>query len=218
MQSSTNPERRPKDSPQGRISLLVDINRHTLTLLAEGRPFKTYPVCVGKRSTPTPVGEWRIVHKSLSWGGGFGTRWLGLNVPWGTYGIHGTNRPQSIGRAESHGCVRMFNRDVEELYPWVPLGTPVKITGEPALPPGWSARRLKAGMVGPDVVQVQLALKSLGLYWSYADGRYGPQTARAAAYWQHLRGLEANGELAPESQRQLQADAKSASSGVRISA
>jgi peptidoglycan hydrolase-like protein with peptidoglycan-binding domain len=112
----------------------------------------------------------------------------------------------------------MFNRDVEELYPWVPLGTPVRIIGEPALPPGWSARRLKTGTVGPDVVQVQLALKSLGLYWSYADGRYGPQTARAVTYWQHLRGLEATGELNPEGQRQLKADAEAASSGAKTRA
>jgi len=204
--------------PQGEISLLIDISRHTLTVLADGRPFKTYPVCVGKPSTPTPVGEWRIVHKSLSWGGGFGSRWLGLNVPWGIYGIHGTNRPQSIGRAESHGCVRMHNRDVEQLYSWVALGTPVRIVGEPKLPPRFSPRRLKNGSVGPDVVQVQTALKALGLYWAYADGRYGVQTARAVSYWQLLRGLEANGELTLELQRQLRSDAEAAASGSKSSA
>ena len=48
----------------------------------------------------------------MNWGGGFGTRWLGLNVPWGIYGIHGTNQPWSIGTQASAGCIRMFNRHV----------------------------------------------------------------------------------------------------------
>ena len=50
-----------------------------------------------------------------------------LNVPWGIYGIHGTDKPWSIGQAVSHGCVRMYNQDAEELYGKVPVGTPVRI-------------------------------------------------------------------------------------------
>jgi len=192
--------------PTGRISLLIDTRRRTLTVMVDGRPYKSYPICVGKPQTPTPVGEWKVVHKSTSWGGGFGSRWLGLNVPWGIYGIHGTNKPWTIGRAESHGCVRMYNRDVEELYPWVKIGTPVKIVGWPEVPPDMPVRTLKRGAVGPDVVQVQLRLKDLGLYWADADGRYGGVTERAVKYWQLLRGLTVTGELTPEMRRMLQAD------------
>ena len=54
-------------------------------------------------------------------------RWLGLSIPSGNYGIHGTNNPSSIGKAVSNGCIRMYNRDVTELSKTVPLGTPVKI-------------------------------------------------------------------------------------------
>jgi len=43
------------------------------------------------------------------------------------YAIHGTNKPETIGRSVSHGCVRMKNEDIERLYPMVPLGTPVYI-------------------------------------------------------------------------------------------
>ena len=43
------------------------------------------------------------------------------------YGIHGTDHPESIGRAASHGCVRLRNEDIEKLYDMVPVGTPVYI-------------------------------------------------------------------------------------------
>jgi hypothetical protein len=43
------------------------------------------------------------------------------------YAIHGTNQPQTVGRAVSHGCVRMRNPDIAELYAMVPVGTPVYI-------------------------------------------------------------------------------------------
>jgi lipoprotein-anchoring transpeptidase ErfK/SrfK len=56
--------------------------------------------------------------------GTLGTRRLDLGDG---YGIHGTDEPQSIGRSVSHGCVRMLNKDVEQLYPMVPVGTAVYI-------------------------------------------------------------------------------------------
>ncbi|HZT51021.1 MAG TPA: L,D-transpeptidase [Stellaceae bacterium] len=43
----------------------------------------------------------------------------------GTYAIHGTNRPQTVGRFVSHGCIRMYNADIRELYSMVGVGTPV---------------------------------------------------------------------------------------------
>jgi lipoprotein-anchoring transpeptidase ErfK/SrfK len=56
--------------------------------------------------------------------GTLGTRRLDLGDG---YGIHGTDEPQSIGHSVSHGCVRMLNQDVEQLYPMVPVGTAVYI-------------------------------------------------------------------------------------------
>ncbi len=58
-----------------------------------------------------------------------GTRWMGLDVPWGNYGIHGTNADWAIGTYVSNGCIRMHNWDVEAIYPLVVLGTPVDIVG-----------------------------------------------------------------------------------------
>lgn len=184
---------RPTEAPQGALSIVIDVNSRTLTLYSDGQPYKTYPVAVGTSETPSPVGEWLIVHKDSGWGDGFGTRWLGLNVPWGIYGIHGTNKPWSIGTRASHGCIRMFNRDVEELYRWVPLRTPVRIVG-PA-PKLRFNRVLQPGATGADVVQVQLRLKELGFDLGYADGRFGAQTEAAVRELQRFYGLPEDGRV-----------------------
>jgi lipoprotein-anchoring transpeptidase ErfK/SrfK len=108
-------------------SITISTSDHTLKLYKNGNLVKQYPVAVGKASTPTPKGSYKIINKELHPGGAFGVRWLGLNIPKGGYGIHGTNNPGSIGRSISHGCVRMYNNDVIELSNLVPIGTPVKI-------------------------------------------------------------------------------------------
>jgi hypothetical protein len=54
-----------------------------------------------------------------------GTRWMGLGYK--GYGIHGTNMPLSIGKAASHGCIRMRNQDVEDLFERVQIGDPVDL-------------------------------------------------------------------------------------------
>ncbi|MFW6022747.1 MAG: L,D-transpeptidase family protein [Halanaerobiaceae bacterium] len=176
-----------KDGPQGEISITINTYDRTLTLYSDGEPFKTYPVAIGKPTTKSPIGEWAIIGKSKDWGGGFGTRWLGLNVPWGIYGIHGTNKPWSIGRAASHGCFRMFNRDVEELFEWVPVKTRVKVIGK-RLPVNVN-RPLKSGQVGLSVMQLQDNLELFGFSSGYKDARYGSTTETA------VQELEAQFEL-----------------------
>jgi lipoprotein-anchoring transpeptidase ErfK/SrfK len=46
----------------------------------------------------------------------------------GQYAIHGTNRPGTIGRFVSYGCIRMYNADIDDLYRRVSVGTPVVVT------------------------------------------------------------------------------------------
>lgn len=110
----------------------ISLSRRRLSLYNNGRLMKTYPVGVGKIATQTPSGNFIIVSKvpyPYSHPGGplsvFGTMWMGLSKP--HYGIHGTNNPSSIGKFVSHGCIRMYNRDVNELARLVPIGTPVQI-------------------------------------------------------------------------------------------
>lgn len=107
-------------------SIEIDTKKRLLRLLVNGTLVKEYPVAVGKSSALTPLGNWTIVKKAL-WGEQFGGHFMQLSVPWGIYGIHGTNKPWSIGQAVSHGCVRMYNSDAADLYNTVPIGTPVHI-------------------------------------------------------------------------------------------
>lgn len=183
----------PSSKPINPI-IVVDIDARRLTVYSEGRPFKSYPVAVGKSSTPTPVGNWKIINKGM-WGGGFGTRWMGLNVPFGKYGIHGTNQPNSIGTAASHGCVRMLNQHVEELYRWVGYGTPVKIIAGGYGDLGYYRPNLSRGATGAAVKEVQCQLRDYGFYTGGLDGIYGYYTEQAVIKFQQANGLEATGRV-----------------------
>lgn len=156
------------------LAIYIDINTKMLELIDKNRNeiVKKYVVATGTLKTPSPIGSWTITEKSR-WGKAFGTRWMGINVPWGKYGIHGTNRPESIGRAASHGCIRMQNKDVEELYSFVKVGTPVVIFGGVFGPFGNGFRIIKPGNTGADVYEVQRIMKEKGYYNGYIDGIYG---------------------------------------------
>lgn len=192
--------RPPDPSPTSTYTITIDLGARRLYLKQGARTVRTFPVAVGKPQTPTPVGRWLIVQKALNPGGPFGTRWMRLSVPWGGYGIHGTNAPALIGQAVSHGCVRMQNQDVEWLYNRVPLGTPVIITGGAqagsVLVPGEST--------GPDVEHVQEQLQTLGYYTGPADGRYGPTTVDAIRRFQRDQVLAVDGVVGPATADALQ--------------
>ncbi|WP_228101562.1 L,D-transpeptidase family protein [Paenibacillus donghaensis] len=167
--------------------------QHKLVVWKQGKKIKTYRVAVGNPSTPTPVGEYIITYKGKNWGPSFGPRWLGLNVPWGSYGIHGTNRPYSIGQHQSHGCIRMFNRDVLDLYEMIPLGTKVTIYGHVLGDLNHQPRRLAEGDVGADVQLIQSRLKSAGYFTGATNGKFEPLTTRALMNFQRDQQLPRNG-------------------------
>jgi L,D-transpeptidase ErfK/SrfK len=118
--------------------IVISFPDRKLALLEGERVLKIYDVAVGKPSTPSPAGEFQIINhvanptwygpeKSVGPGPNnpVGTRWMGLSKI--GYGIHGTNVPGSIGKAASHGCIRMRNRDVEELFELVGVGVSVEL-------------------------------------------------------------------------------------------
>ena len=118
--------------------IVVSIPDRELALIEDGEVKKVFPVAVGKESTPSPSGSFRIVnrvtrptyyHKGKVIPPGpanpVGTRWMGLSKR--GYGIHGTNVPSSIGKAASHGCIRMARADLEQLFALVQAGDAVEI-------------------------------------------------------------------------------------------
>jgi L,D-transpeptidase catalytic domain len=121
--------------------IVVSLEDRKLALVEDGTVRKIYRVAVGKPSTPSPTGtfviERRVANpvyqhdgKTVQPGPGnpVGTRWMGLNIR--GYGIHGTNAPKSIGKAASHGCIRLAKADLEELYELVAVGDTVELVGQ----------------------------------------------------------------------------------------
>ncbi len=162
------------------LAILIEVDKKILYLLDldTNEIVKRYVVATGKQNTPTPIGTFKIIEKAR-WGGGFGSRWMGLNVPWGKYGIHGTNKPGSIGYNASHGCIRMRNSDIEELYSLVKYDTTVTLVLGDNGPFGHGYRVLKPGDRGADVQEVQKRLKQKGYYSGSIDGVYGDGTKNA---------------------------------------
>ena len=166
------------EGPRGTL-VWIELDSMRLTVYRDGRPVSVYPIAAGKRSTPSPIGAFRVTSRFMTDLSGFGTRFLGLSVPWGSYGLHGTNKPSSIGKNASHGCIRMNVSDAEKLYAMVPTGTRVVIEGGPYGPLNWSLRTLREGDRGADVRQLQLRLIQHGFLHTGADGVFGASTRRA---------------------------------------
>jgi L,D-transpeptidase ErfK/SrfK len=137
-----------------------------------GQPLqvRTYPISVGKMDWTTPLGVTRIVDKRVrpSWSppesvrqeheadgrplpkvvppgpdNPLGEYAMRLGIPGGAYLIHGTNKPIAVGMPVTHGCIRMFPEDIEELFKLVAVGTPVRIVDQ-AYKAGWQGDVLYA--------------------------------------------------------------------------
>lgn len=119
----------------------------------------TFPVSVGKMDWNTPLGVTKVVRKQKNppWyppesvrkehikrgdpplpavvpagpDNPLGTRSMRLDIPGGAYLIHGTNNPDAVGMAITHGCLRMYPEDIERLFDLTPVGTRVTLINEP---------------------------------------------------------------------------------------
>ncbi|HHW70856.1 MAG TPA: L,D-transpeptidase family protein [Clostridiales bacterium] len=170
-------------------NIYIDLTESLLYLFKGDKFVKKYVVAQGKPSSPSPIGIWRIANKARNWGPEFGSRWMGLNVPWGLYGIHGTDKPGSIGYRASAGCFRMHNNDVEELYDIVPNGTIVIVDGGQFGNLGSGLEILEPGARQSHVIEVQKRLKNLGYYDNAIDGIYGEGMKRAIINFKMDNGL-----------------------------
>jgi hypothetical protein len=120
-----------------RTHLVVELRRFRATLLRDGRRVFQAPIGIGKRRWPTPTGRYYIRNKLTTFKSPFyGPLAFGVSArsptltDWpggGFVGIHGTNAPQLLPGAVSHGCIRMRNEDILRLGRLMPVGTPVTI-------------------------------------------------------------------------------------------
>src|SRR5580700_265027 len=130
-----------KSAAKSARMIIVSIPDRKLAVMESGKVIKIFPTAVGAPKSPSPSGSFKIVQRlsEPTWYSKgkivppgkacpIGTRWLGLSVK--GYGIHGTNNPSSIGHNASHGCIRMRNRDVEELFGMVSVGDDVELVAE----------------------------------------------------------------------------------------
>lgn len=138
-QQKPNAQMQPEASRD--VVILVSVPDRKLALIESGVVTHTFPVAVGKDSSPSPTGEFTVTsrvveptyyHPGIVIPAGpqnpLGTRWIGLSLK--GFGIHGTNVPNSIGKAASHGCIRMRRADLEQLFTMVRPGDAVSIRGE----------------------------------------------------------------------------------------
>lgn len=121
--------------------LVINLAARSLAAVRNNQKVALYPIGPGKTSTPTPTGYYKVIEKEINpiWtdpgdptnsipsgpSNPLGYRWIGIG---GNYGIHGTNRPDSVGHYVSNGCIRMHEEDVEKVFDMVEVGTPVEIT------------------------------------------------------------------------------------------
>lgn len=134
-------------STQSPQRLELNLSQRKVTLFQDSKALKSYPVAVGKAGWATPVGNFAVKTKVRNppWqnpfkGKGYvipggasdnplGTRWLGFWTNGKNWiGFHGTPNRGSVGSAASHGCVRMYDEDIQELFELVSVGTPVIVT------------------------------------------------------------------------------------------
>lgn len=140
----TNPSSTSSNLVTQPIRLEISLSRHKVILYSGNRAIKSYPIAIGRSGWETPTGNFQVMQmqENPKWihpltgeaipGGSpenpLGHYWIGFwtnGTNW--IGFHGTPNPETVGKAASHGCIRMYNKDVAELFHQVKVGTPVKV-------------------------------------------------------------------------------------------
>jgi hypothetical protein len=129
----------PASCPHRQV--IVSVPDRKLAVLENGEILRIFSVAVGAKVSNSPTGEFQIINRVVNptyyhpgtviapgKDNPVGTRWIGLDK--NGYGIHGTNEPWSIGKAASHGCIRLRNHDVEQLFTMLRVGDTVEIRGD----------------------------------------------------------------------------------------
>ena len=126
------------------LALVVSLQDRRLEVYKQDEVIISFPIAVGQAEWQTPSGRFKItqMEKEPAWrhpitgeiiesgpDNPLGARWIGF---WSDgrnqIGFHGTNQEDSIGQAVSHGCIRLRNQDIRDLYERVRIGVPVTVT------------------------------------------------------------------------------------------
>ncbi|WP_054711259.1 L,D-transpeptidase [Bacillus sp. JCM 19041] len=128
-----------------KTSVIVNVHTNTLALIESNHITEVHPVATGKQGEETPLGHFKVlvkaeepyyIKKNISGGSPdnpLGSRWIGFDAngtKGRTFGLHGTNQPNSIGYSVSLGCIRLANPTVEHLYEKLDIGSSVLIVDE----------------------------------------------------------------------------------------
>ena len=136
----------PIEEWSDRAYLVVNLNLRRVYLFDRGLPVGSYRVGIGQPGWETPTGSFTItsmlenpvwrhplteVEIKPSEKNPLGDRWIEfLSTEQGAIGFHGTNQLATVGQAVSHGCLRMSNSDVRDLYDWVEAGMSVRVVAQ----------------------------------------------------------------------------------------
>ncbi|NEP11904.1 MAG: L,D-transpeptidase [Symploca sp. SIO2C1] len=131
------------ESPLQKTHLVLKLSERRVYFYQDNQVQASYPVAIGRSGWETPTGSFEVIQmvSNPTWEHPFtgelippgadnplGVRWIGFAVKGENYiGFHGTPNEELIGQAVSHGCVRMRNEDVVNLFEQVEMGTPVMV-------------------------------------------------------------------------------------------
>lgn len=130
--------------PRAPIRLEISRSAHQVKLCRGDRAIKIYPVAVGRTGWKTPLGQFEVFQmlRDPAWkhpltgevfpagdpGNELGHYWIGFATEGKNFvGFHGTPHPDTVGKSLSHGCIRMYDKDIETLFREVSVGTVVSV-------------------------------------------------------------------------------------------
>ena len=133
----------PKPDPLALIHLQIRLSERRVYIYSRDKVQTSFPVAIGRAGWETPTGSYQVMQKieNPAWQHPFtgevippgvdnplGSRWIGFWTDGTNFiGFHGTPTVESVGRPASHGCIRMYDRDVTKLFGMVRVGTPVEV-------------------------------------------------------------------------------------------
>jgi L,D-transpeptidase ErfK/SrfK len=136
----------PSPDVEAKVHLVISLAERRVYVYDRDEVRTSFPVAIGRGGWETPTGKFQVMEKIVdpAWEHPFtgeiappgvdnplGSRWIGFWTDGANFiGFHGTPNPESVGTPASHGCIRMFDKDVVALFEMVRVGTPVEVVTE----------------------------------------------------------------------------------------